>query len=204
MYLDKIRPDICLYRSLGRCLILWDSVTPTETWFDLQIPKILKTTLRIVNKSDSITSQIASNKKATTLSNIEAKLAKFSEISQKSTQSSIFQRPPNNKSIYLLNYNIALLLYMNTIAGLCMGIGLVYAGTGDERAKELILSKLLILQWYVCIACLYVYKNTAYMYTSTCIHLHGMRIRVYNMRIYVYNMPIFVYTICIACIYMYA
>ena len=160
MYLDKVRPDICLYRALGRCLILWDSVTPTETWFDLQIPNILKTTLRLVNKSENITSNITTNKKSTTLSNIEAKLAKFSEISQKSSQSSIFQRQ-SNKSINLLNYNIALLLYMNTIAGICMGIGLVYAGTGDERAKELILSKLLILQWYV--------YYTVYVYSSTCI-----------------------------------
>ena len=172
MYLDKIRPDICLYRALGRCLILWGSVTPTETWFDLQIPNILKTTLRLVNKSENITSQITT-KKSTTLSNIEAKLAKISEISQKSTQSSIFQRPPNNKSINLLNYNIALLLYMNTMAGLCMGIGLVYAGTGDERAKELILSKLLILQWYV-------YYHTVYMYTFICIYLYNMCVRVYN------------------------
>ena len=152
MYLDKIRPDICLYRSMGRCLILWGSVTPTDLWFDLQIPNILKTTLRLVNKSETITSQITT-KQSTTLSNIEAKLAKFSDISQKSSQSSIFQRP--TKSNNLLNYNIALLLYLNTIAGICMGIGLVYAGTGDERAKELILSKLLILQWYV-------FYNTVY------------------------------------------
>ena len=137
---------------MGRCLILWGSVTPTDLWFDLQIPNILKTTLRLVNKSETITSQITT-KQSTTLSNIEAKLAKFSDISQKSSQSSIFQRP--TKSNNLLNYNIALLLYLNTIAGICMGIGLVYAGTGDERAKELILSKLLILQWYV-------FYNTVY------------------------------------------
>lgn len=43
--LDSIRPDLLLFRALGRCLILWDHVQPTAEWLDSQIPSVLSSSL---------------------------------------------------------------------------------------------------------------------------------------------------------------
>lgn len=40
LLIDNLRADMMLYRSLGICLIMWDSVTPSDTWIDSQIPEV--------------------------------------------------------------------------------------------------------------------------------------------------------------------
>jgi hypothetical protein len=43
--LDSVRPDLLLYRALGICLIMWNSVEPSEQWIDAQVPEVVKKTL---------------------------------------------------------------------------------------------------------------------------------------------------------------
>lgn len=38
--LDNIRPDLLLFRAMGTCLILWNDVNPTSSWFQNKIPKV--------------------------------------------------------------------------------------------------------------------------------------------------------------------
>jgi anaphase-promoting complex subunit 1 len=43
--LDSIRPDVLLYRALGRCLIMWDNIVPTSEWLQNQIPPAILNSL---------------------------------------------------------------------------------------------------------------------------------------------------------------
>jgi anaphase-promoting complex subunit 1 len=38
--LDRVRPDILFFKALGRCLILWDTVEPTEDWLAAGVPQV--------------------------------------------------------------------------------------------------------------------------------------------------------------------
>ncbi|XP_076442081.1 anaphase-promoting complex subunit 1-like [Babylonia areolata] len=40
--LDHVRPDFLLLRTLSRGLVLWDSVVPSSTWLESNIPEIVK------------------------------------------------------------------------------------------------------------------------------------------------------------------
>lgn len=43
--LDLIRPDFILLRVLGQSLIMWDSICPTQSWVESQLPPLLATPL---------------------------------------------------------------------------------------------------------------------------------------------------------------
>jgi len=108
--LDAIRPDLLLYRALGRCLIMWDGVQLTDAWFDEGIPAPLRRALKLpVSGGQGV-----------------AASARISGAA--------------------MCPKVALLAYVCVTAGYCQGIGLVYAGTADPRAKALLLSRLRRLQ----------------------------------------------------------
>ena len=102
--IDAVRPDLLLFKALSLCLVLWDSVSPTEQWIDSQVPEV-------VSRSLSLGPECSSGA-------VQHKLA------------------PRD----------ALSAYLCTVAGYCTGVGLVFAGTADPRAKSTLLQKLLMLQ----------------------------------------------------------
>jgi len=44
--LDYVRPDFIMLRMLGRSLIMWDTIQPTEEWLINQLPPLLRLSLR--------------------------------------------------------------------------------------------------------------------------------------------------------------
>lgn len=38
--IDLMRPDLLLFRALGRSLVLWDSIEPTHAWLIAQMPNV--------------------------------------------------------------------------------------------------------------------------------------------------------------------
>lgn len=38
--LEDMRPDILLFRTVGRNLILWNDIKPTDQWISEQIPQV--------------------------------------------------------------------------------------------------------------------------------------------------------------------
>ena len=96
---------------------MWDSVQPTEAWIDEQVPA---TVSRALFPSRYGTSGLASEEN------------KRGHMKSRDAR----QLQPRD----------ALNLYMCTITGYCYGMGLVFAGTSDDRAKNAILSKLKFLQ----------------------------------------------------------
>ncbi|CAM9144410.1 unnamed protein product, partial [Phaeothamnion confervicola] len=46
--LDAVRPDLLMLRVIGRALILWDGVVPTDAWVDEQLPQLFVEALAAV------------------------------------------------------------------------------------------------------------------------------------------------------------
>ncbi len=46
----------------------------------------------------------------------------------------------------LLSCTAAMAVHLSTITGLCFGIGITFAGTGDKTARDVILNHLIVLQ----------------------------------------------------------
>lgn len=116
--LDAIRPDLLIYRALAACLIKWDKVTPTAEWVRVQIPEAI---LSVVSPAEASKHSGGGDAKAD-----------FKLLYQKA-----------NKK---LDGRTALALYLNICSGYCYGIGVVFAGTANEQAKQTILETLKLLQ----------------------------------------------------------
>jgi hypothetical protein len=43
-----VRPDQVLLRVVGRALVLWDGVRPTQEWLQAQLPSVLRVRARSV------------------------------------------------------------------------------------------------------------------------------------------------------------
>jgi hypothetical protein len=119
--LDSIRPDLLFYRAVGKCLVLWDSVGKTEGWIDEQMPEHIMKTLFPTEKNKE--NDIVKNKYQNPYT---IKIGKQSNL------------PPK----------VAFSSFLSITMGFCCGIGLVFAGTGDDVAKNTVLSKLKMFQHF--------------------------------------------------------
>lgn len=117
--LDAIRPDHLIFRALARCLVLWESLSPTASWIEAQFPPVLAAALS-GNPSNP-----------TGLRN-----------------KSKYSGPYGNarKSLHDLAPGSSFGLVVNAIAGYCLGIGVVFAGTFNAAARGLLLEKLRWIQ----------------------------------------------------------
>ena len=125
--LDSLRFDLLIYRSIGRCLVQWSHVQPTVDWIDAQIPPAIHKALASIATGPSV--------------------AMGTE--KKENKAPPKYLGPYGKSRHTqqeLSAATAFMLHMNIICGYCLGIGVVYAGTFHEEAKNTILSKLRWLQ----------------------------------------------------------
>lgn len=125
--LDSIRPDLLLYRCIGRCLIQWEySIQPTKEWLEEQIPSAIQKVIASVLEGTGGVMGSGATK---------PKLPKYVGP---------YGRARHSQSE--LSSSTAFSLYINIITGYCLGIGVVFAGTFHPKAKELILSNLKWLQ----------------------------------------------------------
>ena len=114
--LEFIRPDFLTLRVMAKTLILWNEVNPT-TWIAQQIPEVVSSAYLDIR---------ASAKRA--MDGIHGKGRGGNQSTPEYDRRSIRQ------------------IYVHVIAGACFGMGLRYAGTGDERAKAAIMERVLELQ----------------------------------------------------------
>ena len=119
---DNIRPDLLLFRAMAHCLIMWDHVEPSASWLDSRVPSVVMHALGLSSSAAGSEKNAASTKKT-----------------QQSAPHARGQQQP-------LEPKVALLAFLCIVAGNCWGTGLVFAGTGDARAKDAILGKLKMLQ----------------------------------------------------------
>ena len=81
------------------------------------------------------------------LKSLESKIAKADE-EQKATGGGSSLAGALSLTTSALAESTALTLYFNLVAGNCLGVGLVYAGTAHPVAKAMIMTQLLMLQGY--------------------------------------------------------
>ena len=127
--IDSLRPDMLLYRTTCLCLVLWDSVTPSESWIDAQVPAVVR---RVLFKEQSKTPYALHGNSA----------PKSGEpLSQSDSIPQLFGRGPVE-----LQPKVALAAYICIITGYGFGMSLVFAGSGDHQAKNAIFAQLCVLQ----------------------------------------------------------
>ena len=130
--LDSMRPDMLLYRALGRCLVMWDSFTPSDVWLQSQIPTPIIDALSPFLSSCGIPVFGGENSQDKRMRASSTQIDKYFEGRNRSFLSSRSAFP----------------LYLSSVAGLCYGIGMVFAGTSHSAAKDTIFKQLKFLQRY--------------------------------------------------------
>jgi anaphase-promoting complex subunit 1 len=48
--LEQVRPDVLLLRTTAKCLVLWDSIEPTEKWLHTQVPLVIRPTIAVLEQ----------------------------------------------------------------------------------------------------------------------------------------------------------
>lgn len=134
--LDSMRPDMLLYRALGRCLVMWDTFPPTDEWLQSQIPSAITQAL----SSILTTNESTLSGRIVGILDCESKTDRFCWKAPKTDR--LFESRSNSS----LNSRSAFPLYLSSIAGYCYGIGMVFAGTSNLNAKETIIKQLKLLQ----------------------------------------------------------
>eukprot|EP00597_Dinobryon_sp_UTEXLB2267_P010954 CAMPEP_0170103926 /NCGR_PEP_ID=MMETSP0020_2-20130122/3807_1 /TAXON_ID=98059 /ORGANISM="Dinobryon sp., Strain UTEXLB2267" /LENGTH=1561 /DNA_ID=CAMNT_0010327631 /DNA_START=662 /DNA_END=5347 /DNA_ORIENTATION=+ len=127
--LDRIRPELLLYRSLARCLVLGACFEPTTQWLTEQIPRpvtdALSELLEFVHNSSTGAGVTDAKKKPPAISRLDQYF--------------------NSRQQSALSARSAFPLYLASVAGHCFGLGLVFAGTANRTARDTLLTQLRIL-----------------------------------------------------------
>jgi hypothetical protein len=131
--LDSIRPDLLIYRCLGRSLIQWNEVSPTEEWIQQQMPAVVN---KVLYSSSSSTGQ----------NPLDTSSAATNPAEKKAPPKYVGPYGKARHCQYELSNATAFVLQMNITCGYCLGMAMVYAGTFNEQAKITILNKLKWLQ----------------------------------------------------------
>jgi hypothetical protein len=113
--IDRLRPDMLLYRAISICLVIWDSVIPSADWIEKQVPSSIRCVL-------------------------------FKEILVYKEHGNDLHNPSRNMNATTLDLHTALCAYLCIVTGYGLGMSLVFAGTGNERAKQAILKQLKFVQ----------------------------------------------------------
>ena len=130
--LDRIRPELLLYRSLARCLVLGaHRIDPTTRWLAEQIPRPVADAL-----SELMEHVLSSSTLSSLRPDVEAK---------KPPVLSSLDQFFNSRQQSALSVRAALPLYLACVAGHCFGVGLVFAGTSHPTARDTLLTHLRIL-----------------------------------------------------------
>jgi anaphase-promoting complex subunit 1 len=136
--LEYIRPDLLLLRVLSRALILWDEVKPTADWIDDQIPIVVRESYQqmrsIVEGASNFSSISNLGSNGTDADGETADTAGDSTTGRNAATFSFRDESVDKQAVRQI--------YVHIIAGACFGIGLRFAGTGDERAASAVSDRL--------------------------------------------------------------
>ena len=136
--LEYIRPDLLLLRVLSRALILWDEVKPMADWIDDQIPIVVR---------ESYWKMRHAVEGASNFSNIAILSANDADMDNETADpTGAFTTGRNAMTSALHEESVdkqaVRQIYVHVVAGACFGIGLRFAGTGDERAASAVSARL--------------------------------------------------------------
>lgn len=118
--LDAIRPDHLVYRALAQCIVSWESgMEASQAWIENQIPSVLRKLL-----------------------------PKMTNANGSTKEEKVYEGPygASRRTFHTLSPSTIFTLYIHIVTGYCLGMGVVYAGTFDTRAKETLLHYLSYLQ----------------------------------------------------------
>lgn len=135
--LDYIRPDLLLLRVVARSLILWDEVEPTSEWIQDQIPIVIRKTyrkMRSVAEGASDFANMSSRGNTSTGMDGEGASDPMEGVSSTGDRNALDDETVDKQAVRQI--------YVHVIAGACFGIGLRFAGTGDERAAAVVAERL--------------------------------------------------------------
>lgn len=141
--LEYIRPDLLLLRVLSRALVLWDDVKPTNEWIDDKIPAVVRESyqqMRSVVEGASGFANLSSLGTDNTDADDEpaSDAVGTSSTGRNATASALHDEAVDKQAVRQI--------YVHVIAGACFGIGLRFAGTGDERAATVVTDRLVELK----------------------------------------------------------
>ena len=115
--LESIRPDFIALRVVARTLILWNEIDPSD-WIAKQFPAVVSGAYNeIRDHARRIMEDVSS-----------------------------VDTPAMREMLVDYDRRAVRQIYVHIVAGACFGLGLRFAGTGDERAKAAILKRILELQ----------------------------------------------------------
>ncbi|GMH71404.1 hypothetical protein TL16_g05640 [Triparma laevis f. inornata] len=136
--LDTVRPDFLLLRVVSRALIMWEvDVEPTLDWVQKQIPPV------ILNAWEKLGDTSNYFRAAFGIANIDINRQNggAGESPPKGGGVDSSAKPPS-----VFDQQSVKQAYVHIVAGACFALGLRFAGTGDSRAKEVIIKELLMLK----------------------------------------------------------
>ena len=152
--LDCVRPDFLFLRIVSRSLILWDEVEPTIEWIESQMPEVVgyyfnkfrKKAERVSGLEGLATFAAMSMSGDGSLKDVEMKGDKSPTEGESSNMDSNPEPSMKEEMDMNVDYNSIRQAHAYITAGLCFSLGLRFAGTGDERASEVIYSRIIELR----------------------------------------------------------
>ena len=125
--LDYSRPDMLALRVISRSLILWNDITPTSIWIDIQIPSIVKSSINLMKNA----AQRAIN------------IAAGGDIMDEHGDTGDYEVVKKD----MIDFDPHAIRQANAyiISGACFSLGLKYAGSANRAAAAAIIERALWL-----------------------------------------------------------
>jgi len=165
--LDCVRPDLLLLRVVARSMILWDDIEPTSLWIEDQIPVIIRRSFdRMVKKAENTagfaglasfaalhmqTSQDHPPSRTANTSGgsnavdfIDAEMqGRAKSVSEDEAKSGDLPPPGDGETEEDVDVDRQAIrqAHAHIVAGACFGMGLRYAGSGNEQAASAIMER---------------------------------------------------------------
>ncbi|GIM09537.1 hypothetical protein Vretimale_13366 [Volvox reticuliferus] len=126
--LDCVRPDCITLRALGRALVMWNAIEPSEDWLETSMPPLLRSPLeRLVDRVVGQLHGVAMGGTTGRARGVGDGLR------------------GGGGSYHSSDVHAVALAHVSALSGLCLAIGLKYAGSANSRAYETLRSVALAL-----------------------------------------------------------
>jgi anaphase-promoting complex subunit 1 len=126
--LDYCRPDMLALRVISRSLILWNDITPTSNWIELQIPSIVKSSINLMKNAAKRAMNIAAG----------------GDVMDEQGDTGDDEEVKKD----MIDFDPHAIRQANAyiISGACFALGLKYAGSGNRAAAAAIIERVL---WFL-------------------------------------------------------
>lgn len=133
--LDYVRPDLLLLRVIARSLVLWDDVQPSAEWVHRQLPSILHK--QVGEDAGAADTEDVEMKDSPEDTSQEARMKRRSSSVTSAAQAASKERSRHS----LVDEKAIKQARANVVAGACFALGLRFAGTALQSARDVLLDK---------------------------------------------------------------